>query len=305
MLRAALLFAGATLLIGSVAAEPVSFGQPITLPRYAEGVVFDGQDRLFVSDPMSGAVFRVLDHGRTEVWARVDGANGHKVTPDGTHVVAGTGAVVLLDGAGRELRRHVRDGSGRPLVQPNDIAIDPANGGFYVTDPGRWGGRSAGRILHVDARGLMQSVAEGLDFGNGLALTPDGRRLIVAESQRNRLLDFPVTGPGRLGVARVFAELPTARSSWTSSGAPEPDGLAIVGSELFVAHFGTPHLRVYSLNGQLLRSVATPIPSVSNIAFGPGVGLLVTGATGSRMGEGGLLAALPRETSFDGPSHAN
>lgn len=78
-LRAALLVAGATLLTGSATAEPVAAGQPIALPRYAEGVVLDRQERPFVSDPMSDAVFRLLDGVSIEVWARLDGADGHKV----------------------------------------------------------------------------------------------------------------------------------------------------------------------------------------------------------------------------------
>jgi sugar lactone lactonase YvrE len=59
----------------------------------------------------------------------------------------------------------------------------------------------------VDADGSVQRVAPEVVFPNGMALTPDGRTLIVAETHAHRLTAFDVDGRGDLSGRRVFAPL--------------------------------------------------------------------------------------------------
>ena len=60
-------------------------------------------------------------------------------------------------------------------------------------------------------------VADDLDFPNGMAVTPDNRTLIVAESYRCRLTAFDIADDGSLSGRRVFADL----------GEDPPDGITI------------------------------------------------------------------------------
>jgi gluconolactonase len=95
------------------------------LPRFGEGVVFDGDGQLYVSDPFGNAVLRVTEGRTPEVWAEVQMPNGHKVLPDGTHVVLEQGdeggAVAHLGADGEVIRRIELDDEGRSLRFPNDL----------------------------------------------------------------------------------------------------------------------------------------------------------------------------------------
>ena len=132
------------------------------LPRFGEGVVFDAEGQLYVSDPFANAVLRISEAGEPEVWAEVQMPNGHKVLPDGTHVVLEQGedggAVVHLNADGEVIRRLETDDEGRLLRFPNDITLDLENGGFYFTDPGPFMGGEDSRVFYVDSEWQMRTV---------------------------------------------------------------------------------------------------------------------------------------------------
>lgn len=62
-------------------------------------------------------------------------------------------------------------------------------------------------LFMVTPEGKVHVVAEGLKFPNGMAITPDGRELLVAETMANRISVFAVLPGGFLGERRTFAEL--------------------------------------------------------------------------------------------------
>lgn len=243
------------------------------LPRFGEGVVFDRQGQLFVSDPFVNKIQQVLPDGQIREWANANMANGHKVLADGTHVVMEQGenaAIAFLDANGRIIRRITQDDQGRRFRYPNDVTPDLINGGFYFTDPGEFMKYEPGRIFYVNRQGQVRTLSDGaVDFPNGIVLRPDGRTLLVAESLQNRVLEFAVTSPGQIASRfRVFATLPSFPNPWTN-GEAEPDGMALDETgNLYVAHFGAGLVHVFALNGQLLGSLGTGSNSITNLAFG-------------------------------------
>lgn len=72
-----------------------------------------------------------------------------------------------------------------------------------------------GMLAVVTPNGTVRQVAEGLAFPNGMAVTPDGTTLVVAESYGNRLTAFTIGTDGDLSDRRVWAEL----------GEGTPDGI--------------------------------------------------------------------------------
>ncbi len=59
----------------------------------------------------------------------------------------------------------------------------------------------------VEPNGATRAVATGMMFPNGMALTPDGRTLIVAETMARRLSAFDVALDGSLANRRIWADV--------------------------------------------------------------------------------------------------
>lgn len=96
----------------------------------------------------------------------------------------------LADLAPANLGDMVVDGLGRAY-----IGVQAFTGGVIIRlDPDKDPDHSA------------TVVATDLDFPNGMVITPDHRRLIVAESMARRLTEFTIGGDGALHDRRVFAD---------------------------------------------------------------------------------------------------
>ena len=257
------------------AVKPVKVAE---VPGYCEGIVFDRAGVGYVSDTQHGTIYSVTTDGKTAVWAKTTAPNGHKILKDGTHLVCDKGAVLHLDAAGTRLADASNECDGKPLRAPNDLTIDPG-GGFYFTDPGGSNRQNPiGTVHYVDPQGKTHLVAQGLAFPNGVVLRPDGKTLVVGESERNRVLAYPVISPGKLGPQQVFANLPSKQGDQIENA---PDGMALdEDGNLFIAHYGMHTVQVLSPEGKLLRSYPGGNLTTSNVAFwGPNMDqLFITGA---------------------------
>lgn len=134
------------------------------------------------------------------------------------------GRLLVVDSAQRRLLRGEADGS---LVQHaslseisdkpwNDIVVDAA-GNAYVDTIGfdfPDGGFALGLIVLVTPDGNVRVVAHDLAFPNGMAITPEGATLIVAESYANRLTAYDIGADGDLSNRRVWVETPGGPPGW-------------------------------------------------------------------------------------------
>jgi sugar lactone lactonase YvrE len=99
----------------------------------------------------------------------------------------------------------VIDGRGNAYV--NNVNFDMPGGpveGYmrYLEEP-----FAPGFIALVTPDGTVRQVAGGLAFPNGMAITPDNRTLIVAESYSAALTAFDIDADGSLTNRRVWAQL--------------------------------------------------------------------------------------------------
>ncbi len=260
--------------------------------RYCEGVVFDHKGNGYISYGKVIEKFNI--DGSHSVWAKTGAPNGHKILADGTHLVcdASRHAILRLSAEGKLLDPASTSCNGKPLRGPNDLSLDTPNGGFYFTDPGGSGIKNPiGTVHYVDSQGITHLVDEGLAFPNGIVLTPDGKKLLVAESQKNRVLVYQVISPGKVGKRELFAELPKKDPSKGQID-NQPDGMCLdAAGNLYVAHYGMKQVQVLSPSGKLIARYAGGNVTTSNVAFGgPKMNqLFVTGGLGKQAGKGGLF----------------
>jgi sugar lactone lactonase YvrE len=178
--------------------------------RFAEAPRWHN-DRLWFSDFFRQEVMAVTEQGQSEVMFRLDDSpSGLGWRPDGSLLVVSMHHQQLLVWRGGVLAR-VADLSTHAGGPCNDMVVD-AQGRAYV---GNFGfdlyAKEEARatcLLRVDLDGSVHRVAEDMWFPNGMAITPDGQTLMVAETFRNRLTAFTIAPDGSLKNRQVFAELP-------------------------------------------------------------------------------------------------
>jgi sugar lactone lactonase YvrE len=199
-------------------------------PRWHDG-------RLWFSDWGQGHVVAVDGDGLSEIIAPVHSPIFcFDFLPDGH-------ALIVSPGERRLIRREV-DGS---LVTHaalegfgkmwNDIVVD-GRGNAYVNDVGfdliAQEPVAAGGVALVTPEGTVRRAAEGLAFPNGMAVTPDGSTLIVAESYGKKLTAFGIAPDGALSKGRT----------WASLGDGVPDGICVdVEGAVWYARCSEPALR--------------------------------------------------------------
>jgi len=245
------------------ASEPLFAARDLTAPgtfsRNAEGPEFTRTGRLFVVNcERDGTVCEVHPDGRVEVVVSLEGesvANAIREASDGT--------LLLADYKGHNIlrldleSRRVSVATHEPRFnQPNDLAL--ASGDvLYASDPD-WK-HGTGRIWRINPAGQAVIVSEVMGTTNGLALSPDGRLLYVAESVQRRIWVFHVTTDGRLAMRRLFAEFPDYGL----------DGIKCdTEGRLYVTRYGKGTVAVLAPSGALVREVELPGKNVSNIVFG-------------------------------------
>jgi gluconolactonase len=273
-------------------ADGVTAKKLLEVDHYCEGVVFDAQGRGYLSE--GAAIVQFTLDGQAKVWAETGAPNGHKILADGTHLVcdASRHAMLHLSADGKMLEPASEQCDGKPLRGPNDLTLDAPHGGFYFSDPGESSDEQPiGTVHYVDRHGKTHLVDGGLAYPNGIVLTADGKKLLLAESKKNRVLVYEVLSPGKVGDRKVFADLPTKD---TAAGQidNQPDGMCLdAAGNLYVAHYGMRQVQVLSPSGKLLARYPGGNVTTSNVAFGGPKHdqLFVTGGLGPEMGKGGLF----------------
>lgn len=242
-----------------------------------------------------GTLTRVAPDGQVDVVAELGGGpNGAAIGPDGALWVCNNGGFewqqvegLLLPGhqppsyeGGVIQRVDLATGrvetvyeacGGHRLRGPNDLVFD-GQGGFWFSDHGkvRERDRDRGGLYWARADGReIREVVYPLDAPNGVGLSPDGRRLYVAETYTGRLWAFEVSAPGEVvtgpalgmpGGATLVAGLP---------GMQLFDSLALeAGGNVCVATLAAGAVSVFAPDGTLVEQVATGDPLTTNVCFG-------------------------------------
>lgn len=164
--------------------------------------------RLWFAHWGAGEIVVMGMDGRSEVMAPGPPGLGWSLDwlPDGRLLV--TGPELMRREPDGSMVRHA-DLSGVADHGWNEIVVD-GRGNIYLNGFGfdflGGGAPEPGIIALVTPDGGARQVADGIDFPNGMVVTPDNSTLIVAESFAGRLTAFDIGNDGSLSNRRVWAE---------------------------------------------------------------------------------------------------
>ena len=219
--------------------DGIVFGES---PRWHDG-------RLWFSDWGAGRIWSVAAGGEPVVEAEVESLMCIDFLPDGRLLVVSPadGGVLLRREPDGSMLIHA-DLSAVTQVGWNDIVADD-HGRAYVNSicfDFPEGEFQPGLVVLVEADGSVRTVAEGLAFPNGMAISPDGATLVVAESYGEKLTAYDVAPDGSLGESRT----------WAATPGDHPDGICFdTSGALWYADVANQHCVRLREGGEVLDTV--------------------------------------------------
>jgi sugar lactone lactonase YvrE len=228
--------------------------------RYFEGPRWHA-GRLWFVDCWERTLLSLSPSGEREQHAKFEGDTpcGTGILPDGRLVVLTMFRKHLMSYADGRLSLYA-DLSGIATGTIDDMIIDGLGRayvgdlGFDMPPPPDRG--ACGRIILVMPDGAARVVAEGLRFPNGIAVSADNRRLVVAEMDGACLADYDIEPDGDLKLRGRFGSMKS------------PDGICLdQQGAVWVAAFEEDAFIRLDRSGRELQRIevpaAAPLPASS------------------------------------------
>lgn len=231
---------------------------------FTEGPVWDRSGFLYVSDETQNKIYRVYPDGRKEELISLGDPDGNTFDTQGQ----------LLDCASvlRGIIRIAPNGQYKMLADrfeghrfnsPNDVVIGPDRA-IYFTDPtldlpsGQKQEIPYQGVYRLGKDGTVQLLIRDMSQPNGLAFSPDGKRLYVDDSEQKNIRVFDFSADARVSNGRVFAE--------EKGEGGVPDGIRVDSKgNLFVT--GPKGIWVWDPQGNHLGTIIVP-EQPANLAWG-------------------------------------
>jgi sugar lactone lactonase YvrE len=214
----------------------------------------DGAGGILYSDVLVGGVYRAADDGSGEpqaVLPKRRGIGGLIPHRDGGIVVTGR-SVVHVDG---ERQRELLTLEGATGF--NDLATDVAGNllvGALRFRPFAGEDPAPTEVWRVSGPGRAEVVAEGIDWPNGIGLSPGGESIYVSDTAH--------------GVIRVYGDGDTSGATFAAVSRGAVDGLAVdEDGGLWVA-LGDGGIARFAADGSLTGVAEVAAGFVSSLCFG-------------------------------------
>ena len=215
---------------------------------------------------------------RSSVLYRLTPGRAHEVVRDKTGGGNGTtfdlqGRLILCEGENRRVTRTAADGrievlmdrfEGKRLNRPNDV-VCKSDGSIYFTDPGLRVPLAERELTYAGVYRVApdgaQSLVADFEYPNGLAFSPDERKLYVANTRWAQYIHvLELDAAGKMMRRRIFADM----SSDETDGVPDGMKVDVEGRVYCTGPGGT---WVFASDGTQLGIIRTPeVPA--NLAFG-------------------------------------
>lgn len=229
--------------------------------RFTEGPVWSKEGYLLFSDVPNNRIMKFTPPNSPEVFREDSGAangntfdsKGHLYTCEGAnHRITRTDAKGKVDVVADKFE-------GKPFTAPNDIVVNK-EGHVFFTDPA-FGNQADTKqiaffgVYRVSPRGEVAVISRLQTRPNGIALSPNGRILYVANSDERNIRAYDVDRSGNVSNERVVI----------TGIDGVPDGIKIdEKGNIYVTCRG---VAVYTSAGKLIRMIELP-ETPANCAFG-------------------------------------
>jgi sugar lactone lactonase YvrE/enterochelin esterase-like enzyme len=235
-----------------------------SLFRHVSGLAVNPQGEVFFCDTPANAMYKVSTEGKVASFlADAKHVSGLATGADGKlyGVSETSGDVVCFDGGGQV--RTIAGGI------PGHALVALRSGGFYVTQPGPQGAAQS-KVWYVSPKGETKIVDTGLRGAAGVAISPDGWLLNVADSRSHWVYSYQINADGTLANREHFHWLhvpDTADDSGADGVAVARTGMLYVGTRIGI--------QVSDWSGHNQCILPVPGGRVGAIAFGgPGFDVL-------------------------------
>jgi gluconolactonase len=205
--------------------------------NFAEGIAATQDGTVYITDVPDNELIRLNPDGtETVIDKNTDRANGLAFGPDGR-------LYSVCMGKPQALAWDLKTGEREEIKLPspgNDLAITTDGRLFYT-----WGKSNAVYEVDLDTRRAVK-VAD-LENPNGIALSSDGKQLIVGKFFTDTVVAFPVLPERDLGDSKVAYKLKTPENGrgFPDGMTPLPDGRLLASTALglqILSRDGTPEL---------------------------------------------------------------
>jgi len=233
--------------------------------EWPEGPEYGPDGALYVANFASarGVISRIAPEGTVSAFAETGGApNGLVFGPDGVLYVADAGRRAVLRVASDGKVEVFADGfEGARFNSPNDLAFGP-RGDLFMTDPLRNDPPDPciSPVYRITPEGDESLFGGEMPYPNGIAVSPDGSEVFVAEMRSNRLLAFALRPDGSAGEPRLMYRF--RDPGWPVGMVLDEEGT------ILVAVFRAGAVAFVSPEGELLDRWEREGSMPTDIAFG-------------------------------------
>lgn len=235
---------------------------------FTEGPVWDERGFLWVSDEIQNKIYKVnVANGEKRAVIALGDPDGNTYDRDLRVLDCASvlRAVIRLSPDGTKYTVVADRYDGKRFNSPNDVVLGP-DGAIYFTDPtsdlpkGQKQEIMFEGVYRISKDGTVRLLTKDMKQPNGLAFSPDGKKLYVDDDEERNIRVYDFRTGGVLLHGRIFG------SEATGSKGEVPDGMRVdEKGNLYVV--GPLGIWVWSASGKHLGTIVVP-EQPANLTWG-------------------------------------